>query len=310
MVINERLQEILSYCSTRDEEATCKFFDIAYSTLERYKRRARELNLKFKDKYENPKILLLDIETSPIEVEIWTLGKQYLYDPKLIKKNRSLLTWSAKWLCDNKIMGEKVTPNEAINRKDKKIVIGLWNLLEEADIIIGHNIKHFDEPIMKARFILNGLPPVSPYQVIDTCKHARKEFGFLSNKLDYLGRVLANTKKIHTDRELWTRCINGENKALEEMLKYNKHDVTLLEEVYFKLRPWMHSHPNLGLYYEDMSNRCPNCSSKNLSIQGNYYTTVNRYNAIKCRECGAYGRERINNVNKKNRKGLLGVNAR
>ena len=310
MVKNNRLQEILSYSEARDEEATCKFFDISYSTLERYKRRAREVNLKFKEKYENPKILLLDIETSPIEVEVWTLGKQYLYDPKLIKKNRSILTWAAKWLCNNVVMGERVAPNEAINRKDKRIVTDLWKLLEEADIIIGHNLKHFDEPIMKSRFILNGLSPVSPYQVIDTCSHARKEFGFLSNKLDYLGKNLANKEKIHTNRELWTRCISGEKKALEEMLTYNKQDVVLLEDVYFKLRPWMHSHPNLGLYYDDMSNRCPNCGSKNLTIQGNYYTTVNRYNAIKCRECGAYGRERINNVNKKNRKGLLGVNAR
>ena len=310
MIKNNRLQEILSYSATRDEEATCKFFDISYSTLERYRRRGKELNLKYADKYENPKILLLDIETSPIEVEIWTMGKQYLYDPKLIKKNRSILTWAAKWLCNDVIMGERVAPNEAIDRKDKRIVTELWKLLEEADIIIGHNIKYFDEPIMKARFILNGLSPVSPYQVIDTYRHVRKEFGFLSNKLDYLGRILTKERKIETHRELWSNCIKGDKKALEEMLKYNKQDVTLLEEVYFKLRPWMHSHPNLGLYYDDMSNRCPNCGSKNLIVQGNYYTTVNRYNSIKCQECGAYGRERITNLNGKNRKSLLGVNSR
>ena len=308
-VKEERLIEVLSYASERNDEVACMFFDITYSTLERYKRRGRELNLGIKEKYNNPKILLLDIETSPIEVEAWTLGKQWI-NHKVLKKSRSILTWSAKWLCDSKIMGERVTAKEAIERKDKKIMKKMWDLLEEADIIMGHNLEYFDEPIIKTRFILNDLPPVSPYKTIDTYRKVRKEFAFLSNKLDYLGKVLTNSEKIHTNRELWTRCVSGDSKALEEMLTYNKQDVIVLEEVYFKLRPWMHGHPNLGLYYDDMSNRCTNCGSKNLIIQGNYYTTVNRYNSIKCQECGAYGRERITNLNGKKRKGLLGTNSR
>ncbi len=312
MVKTKRLKQVLSYNKERGGDSTLEFFDIKPSTLNRYKRLAREKGLEIGNEYDNPKILLLDIETSPIEAEIWKLGKQWV-NYSVIKKPRSIITWSAKWLCDSEIMGEKVTPKDAFNRKDKKIMKKLWTLLEESDIIIGHNSIYFDEPIIKTRFILNNLPPVSPYQQIDTYRHSRKEFAFLSNKLDYLGKILANIEKKKTNRNLWTRCVNGGKdgkKALSKMLDYNQQDVRVLEEVYFKLRPWMHSHPNLGLYYEDMGHRCSNCGSKDLEINGNYYTQCGRYNAIRCNNCGAYGREKYSNITKEQRKKLLRSSAR
>ena len=49
------------------------------------------------------------------------------------------------------------------------------------------------------------------------------------------------------------------------MLKYNKRDVTLLEEVYLRIRPWIKGHPNCANYIDSKVPICSNCGSKNLT---------------------------------------------
>ena len=65
--------------------------------------------------------------------------------------------------------------------------------------------------------------------------------------------------KMDTDFELWAQCMQGNDSSLEYMEKYNRYDVELLEEVYLKLRPWIKSHPNVGLYMETEESVCANC---------------------------------------------------
>ena len=87
-----------------------------------------------------PKILFLDIETTPIAVWVWSIGKQYVYPQNIIKDNNNkaidwyVLSWSAKWLYDDKILSDVLTPKEAKERNDKRIIKSVWKLLNEADI--------------------------------------------------------------------------------------------------------------------------------------------------------------------------------
>jgi len=53
------------------------------------------------------------------------------------------------------------------------------------------------------------------------------------------------------------------------MLEYNVHDVEITELVYLKLRPWMKSHPNMGVYNVDKPLSCSFVDHMNLSQRKN-----------------------------------------
>jgi RNase P subunit RPR2 len=178
--------------------------------------------------------------------------------------------------------------------------------VDDADVIIAHNGTRFDIPKINTRFILNGLKPPHPYQVLDTNKVAYKQFGFSSNKLDYLGKLLVNKQKQHTDYELWIKCENGDQESLDYMKEYCIADTTLLEEVYVQLRPWMKSHPNLAVLMDAKEPCCPNCGGFEFTEGNHYYTTPqNKYQTVRCNSCGAVNRKKVSELTNEQRKTIL-----
>jgi DNA polymerase elongation subunit (family B) len=253
---------------------------------------------------EGARILLFDIETSPMEVYVWQLFKNNYIDPRSVIKDWSTLCWSAKWLFEEKVMSGVVTPDEAINRSDASIIDELWSLLDEADIVVAHNGAKFDVRKMNARFALNGLNPPMPYRVVDTLRVARRQFNLSSYKLDYINQLFGLEKKTHTDFQLWKDCVHGDVNALMRMSEYCDNDVLILEELYVKLRPWIKGHPNVALYVDTDQERCTNCGNENLTWSGKYYTPAGRYRAFRCNDCGAVGRSRYSDLSKEERKKL------
>lgn len=259
-----------------------------------------------------PRILVFDIETSPLKAFVWqhSVWGGNVSDDQVIGE-WFMLTWAAKWLYDDEIMSARLTGKEALKEDDSRIVKQMWKLLDEADIVIAHNGDKFDVPNMNTRFVVNGLTPPSPYQRIDTLRIARRQFGFTHNNLDALAKVFGFDVKLDTNFGLWKDAVAGSDEALGYMEDYNKGDVRLLEEVYLKLRPWINSHPNLGLYMISDGSVCPNCGSKDLEwiTEKYYYTTANRYPEFRCK-CGAYGHSRKADLTAKDRVNLVVPNAR
>ena len=250
------------------------------------------------------KVLLFDIETTPMEVYVWSLiGNKYI-QPNNIIQDWNVLSWSAKWLYDSEVISDVQTPQEAIERDDERIIKSLWHLIDEADILIAHNGDRFDIKKINTRFHINGLLPPSPYQSIDTLKAVKRSFAFSSNKLDYLGQLLTNKGKISTNFKLWTDCLLGKRQALNEMLAYNEEDVRLLEEVYLELRAWIKSHPNLGM--GGVGELCPTCGSDDIRYNGGYYTTAaNRYLSYRCGDCGSLSRRLESELSVEDRRALM-----
>jgi len=298
------LREIVAYRGQFGIAATAEKYGIKPSTVKRRYREARNRGLLADDRNEVPKILWFDIETSLMLAFGFSTGKQYV-GWKDVKVPWHMLSWSAKWLCDTEIIGHKITGEQALERNDRDIVEFLWELIDEADIIVGHNIKGFDEGKMNTRFLNFDMPPPSPYQMIDTYRVVRKNFKMISNSLDYAGRFMVDDQKDPTKKRLWKRCFGGDEEALEYMLTYNKQDVRLLEEVFFKIRPWMKGTPNVAAYYTDNAARCSKCGSKDLTITDDYYyTTANRYKAARCK-CGAVMRTPFGELSKEERSTLM-----
>lgn len=247
-----------------------------------------------------PKILTFDIETSPMEFYGWGLYKQ---QPSIanIKKDWSVLSWAAKWLFQPEPMHMKVSPEEAHNREDRSVLQGIWDLLDEADIIIAHNGKKFDTRKLNARFWKYDMLPPSPYQIIDTMRECMKIMSPASYKLKYLAKYKdLDQKKEDTDYDWWIQCVDGTHESalhhLDLMDKYCVQDVFTLEDLYMDLRPWIKSHPNVAGYVETDRPICPTCGNLKLHYVGDYMTQAGQYKSFRCKKnvrgCGAIGRQR------------------
>lgn len=244
---------------------------------------------QYKMTKKQTKILLFDIETMANLAWVWGKYEQNVIDYEM---EWYMLCFAYKWLGESKthVVGLPDFPSYRRDpENDKKLVLALWNLFNEADIIIAHNGDAFDIKKANARFIYHGLTPPAGYRTIDTKLIARKYFKFNSNKLDDLGALLGLGRKIDTGGfELWKGCALGDMKSWKKMMDYNKQDVVLLEKVYYKLRPWMTTHPNLNLT-EGTLNCCPNCSSSRIQSRGTMVVgRVSIRRRYQCQDCGSW----------------------
>jgi len=241
-----------------------------------------------------PKILLFDIETAPIIVYNWALFQETTH-PKFIRRNWFVLCWSAKWLGEKKMhhsslpdfRGYKELPGKTEQTIDKKVMKGLWNLLDECDIAIAHNLKAFDRKKANTRFRIADMEPPSYYQLVDTLSVARSQFKFTSNKLEYLAKKLGVTEKMDSGGfELWIGCEDGDEKAWRKMQRYCDQDVRSLEEVYLKLRSYIPNHP-YGIVTSNMA-PCdnPKCKGKGTIKDGIRRRNDGIFQKLRCLGCG------------------------
>lgn len=234
------------------------------------------------------KILFFDIESMSNLGYIW--GK---YEQNVIEYEREfyMLCFAYKWLGQSKVSAYSL-PDFKNYRKDKyndkDLVTKLWELFNEADIVVAHNGDSFDIRMANARFAFHGLPPPSPYKTVDTKKVAKRYFRFNSNKLDDLGNYFGLGRKIDTGGfELWLGCVNNDPMSWYKMVKYNKQDIVLLEKIYNKLLPWIVNHPNRNLY-ESTTCNCPNCGSSNMIRHKTRISRTGMRQQWQCKDCGAY----------------------
>lgn len=273
--------------------------DVNISSLGRHIRRWKSQSLPS----GNAKILLFDIETAPMICYAWSKYQTPISDSQIVQ-DWFIISWSAKWLFEDKVFSMCVNSKEALEANDKRVVEGLWQTLNEADIVIAHNLKKFDKKKAQTRFLKYRLGMPSHYREIDTLLTARKEFKISSNRLDYLAQWLGILGKLETPKGLWNDCMKGDKQALNDMVKYCDQDVKVLEDVYLELRQWITNHPNINLFTGSLES-CKACGSQDLKPFGEYTTTVHIYEAFKCGECGSVHRSRKNSTPKELRDGLL-----
>lgn len=241
-----------------------------------------------------PKVLLLDIETSPIISYTWGLFDQNVGLNQIVE-DWHLLAFAAKWLGSKKVIYADQSKEKDV-RNDKKLAKQVWDLLDECDIIITQNGKKFDVKKLNARFLEHGFQPPSSYKHIDIYQIVKNKFGFTSNKLAYLTGKFCKRKKLSHNKfpgfELWRQCLAGNKKAWKEMEKYNKMDVISLEELYHKVIPW-DSSINFNLYTDNNEHVCK-CGSVDMVKRGFAYTARGKYRRYKCSKCGAEVRDTKN----------------
>ncbi len=70
------------------------------------------------------KILIIDIETAPIRGWVWGIWNQNVSIDQ-IQSDWFVLTWAAKWLFEDKVYSGCLTPKEAVEQDDKRIMEGI-----------------------------------------------------------------------------------------------------------------------------------------------------------------------------------------
>lgn len=250
---------------------------------------------------EKSKILFLDIETKPSMYYIWSLFNEITSTEMQIEE-WGILCVCAKWFKSKEVMSFAL-PDYPLYKKepdnDIEVLKAIHKVLDEAEIVIGHNLAAFDAKKLNARFIAHGIKPPSPYKIVDTCLAARKHFAFISNKLNDIAKFLKIGQKKHTGGfSLWRRCMHGDLSAWKTMVDYCKQDVRLTEKVYVKLLPYITNHPNMAVYMDTDNPTCPNCGSHKISKKGFAYTTIGKYQRTVCNNCGKWSKFR-ENLNKK-----------
>lgn len=246
-----------------------------------------------KNNFIGPRILSIDIETSPVVAHAWALRKQNIAISQIIEHPRTIC-FAAKFMDER-----KVHFYSEFEHGHRDMVGAAHALLDEADVVMHFNGDRFDLPRLNTEFILLGHTPPAPYKSIDLLKVVRNNFSFPSNKLAYVSERLGLAGKIkHDGHELWIKCLAGDPKAWAQMKRYNIQDVRLLEEVYDKVRPWITNHPHHGLYGggEDC---CPNCGGVDGEKRGFAVTSVGKFQRYRCRICGTWYRStrRVSGVN-------------
>ncbi len=238
------------------------------------------------------RILVYDLENMAICGWGWGLYDQNILH---VEHQQHLLSICYKWVGEPKVY-TLALPEYALYHdephNDKSLAVDFWDVINAADVVVGHNSNSFDNKMVNSMFMRHKLPPPSPYKKVDTKLLAKKHGRFISNKLDDLGEEFDIGRKLkHQGFDLWLGCDAGDKKCWKKMLEYNRQDVRLTEKLYLELRPWDTASPPLNVI-DDRPKACPKCGHEVLQSRGIATSKTNTYQRYQCVGCGGWCRSR------------------
>jgi DNA polymerase elongation subunit (family B) len=226
--------------------------------------------------------LYFDIESSVnlnlIENYGLKMYNNYL-NPDTILKDWNIYCISYTWLDDPKKRVYNICVDPSAPDDDEHVVKEFYKVLEQADMICGHNIKKFDLKMFKTRAIFHKLPPLPEFKIFDTLTSARKTFRFTSNKLSYLAQFLGVAEKGKSPD--WRLVRSGDVREIKRMVKYCDQDVKTGVAIHDELAPWDKSYPNRNELVGEARQGCPNCGGTHFQQRGQR----NGYYRLQCQGC-------------------------
>jgi DNA polymerase elongation subunit (family B) len=234
---------------------------------------------------QRPRILTLDIETSPAIVQTFGLHNTNIGISQIVEPTR-VLCFAAKWHGEDEVMFfSEHHHSRAV------MVQAAWDLLNQCDALCTYNGPSFDVKYLQAEFLLAGMTPPRPFKNIDLLRVVRSQFKFNSAKLDWVAQQLGLGSKVsHEGFGLWTACLAGDPDAWERFKAYNIQDVVLTEQLLDRLGPWVKTHPHFGMFNGDDS-CCFRCGGTDFESHGdNARTDLAVFELFKCVGCGAWSR--------------------
>jgi predicted PolB exonuclease-like 3'-5' exonuclease len=191
------------------------------------------------------KTFFFDIETIPTEQflrDSGALEAQLLPEQAEIIKKLSLSAATARILClAYAIEPEPNSPVEVLHGDEAEIIRGFWQLAEDCDLFVGHNIFDFDLRFIYQRSIIHRIRPsreiplvrLQSDPVYDTMQEWSK-WGREHVSLDLLARALGipSPKESLDGSKVYPYYCAG---RLPDICEYCKRDVETVRQVYRRL---------------------------------------------------------------------------
>jgi hypothetical protein len=230
-----------------------------------------------------PKILLLDIETTPANAYVWSMygvnvGIEQLMTPSQI------LAVGTKWLGEKGVRYVDTWP--ALDKESRSAMLRpVYEQMQEADAVVTFNGDKFDLPKLRGEFMLQRWKPAAPFVSIDV-RRTTSGMGFTSGRLAHVADLVeCRRKRKHDGFSLWRDYMDGSDAARREMKLYCKQDVQVLEDVYLTVRPYIRT----PFYFGDAVHSCPACQSTEVSDSGKRRRTrCFKIEQWQCDDCGAW----------------------
>jgi uncharacterized protein YprB with RNaseH-like and TPR domain len=179
-----------------------------------------------------------------------------------------------------------------VEKRDLYLLQDVVQLLEEADVLVGHFSPGFDHPFIQTRCLMHGIKPIPKPIHIDTWRIAKKNLRLNNNKLATVARALGGEQKSGVPLHIWRRAKAHDVEAMEMIADYNIQDVRTQKSVTQKLMPLATGMPNWNLLIDDDVLHCPACGSTSLQYRGYVYTKLYKYKRLCCNDCGKWMRDR------------------
>src|SRR6202012_5480142 len=126
-----------------------------------------------------PRILSIDIETSPNLAHVWDIWRAPIGVKQVIEQ-WDMMCFCAKWVGED---GPTMRYSEYFDGR-RIMLDALWDLLDDADIILTYNGKRFDIRRIRTVLALEGYDPFSPPRHIDLDETIKRVFDFPSHSMD------------------------------------------------------------------------------------------------------------------------------
>lgn len=242
------------------------------------------------------RVLILDVERLDgiTEQHYWDRGdlqKRYIHYETVTRHPRTTIV-CAKWYDRDDVI--RLAEWDKGGRKP--FLKRVHRLMEQADIIVGHNVDNADVPWLRGDLHLEaGLPPLPPFKTVDTLKVLRKEFksGAPFKSLDAFCQIVGIPAKTDRyDRDRMERAVTDKSvEDRERLTNYCAGDVVATQGLLDFLRPHIRNHPALFVDGESALNVCNRCgSAETLPCAKRYVANVLTYTMLKCATCKGYRR--------------------
>lgn len=228
----------------------------------------------------NAKILAWDTEWSPATTYTWSLYPERI-GTNMVQIEPRMLCWGARWFDET----ETTVVDERSGRK--KMLTQIRDLLSEADIVVSYNGRKFDSKRLNGELFREGIAPPAPYKELDLFLEVKRNFTYLSHKLDWVAEIAGVGRKLDTGGfDLWARVLANDEEAWDTMIAYQAQDVDLLLDLFEKMKPWVKMpHP-----IEHGDDKCRSCGGSNLQRRGIARTLNGSYQRFQCQDCFSWSR--------------------
>lgn len=246
------------------------------------------------------KVLIWDMETSPLQAWIWSPGKQFVGHKQLVKEHSryGIICITYCWLDGGPVQSIDWGYEE---QNTGKVVEEFDKILKTADWAIGKNSNKFDNKMLNSCRMLADLPgwPDWTRYTDDLEVQMRRHFRLPSQSLDYISNQLGYGGKINMQMQDWVDIVEKNDnglKAFKKMIKYGKKDTADTRSLWNKLSSHFEPRLNMAAFMEK-PHACTKCGNDKIIKDGTGVNGVTKYQRYKCNKCGGYaGRTPISRV--------------